>query len=281
MNYLPTRLLLALGAALFCLGCKKFDYETRTSYYANPVAGQQPDSLLTCVTYNIQLGFRDGQDPWNPNERGGAAAHLDSLARVLKCVHPDIICLQEVPRNRSNVDTKDFVEQLAARLQMNYAFGAHGYNEVTGLKEARGEWGNAILTRFTIAAIENREVEYVDTWRRRSVLMAQLQAGSKQLHVYSVHFQPGAVALPATALALFRERRGSAQLIMGDFNLQQVPQLAPTDYTDVLAASPSHRFDIDRLYVSVGQAEVRQVETIPRSGVLSDHAANYCRLKLQ
>lgn len=281
MNYLPTRLLLALSTVLLCLGCKKFDYETRTAYYANPVFGQQPDSLLTCVTYNVQLGFRAGQDPWDGNERGGAAAHLDSLARAINRVHPDIICLQEVPRNRSNVDTKDFVEQLATRLQMNYAFGAHGYNEVTGIKNAKGEWGNAILTRFTIESIENREVEYVDTWRRRSILRAQIHVGSKQLQVYSVHFQPGSVTLPATALSLFQERRRSAQLIMGDFNMQQVPQLAPTEYIDVLAASPRLRFGIDRTYFSVGQAVVRQVETIPRSGLLSDHAANYCRLKLR
>ncbi|GAA4011125.1 hypothetical protein GCM10022408_24310 [Hymenobacter fastidiosus] len=147
------------------------------------------------MTYNVQLGFRDGQDPWDATQKGGSAAQLDSIALVLNRVHPDIICLQEVPRNRSNSATQDFTEQLAARLHMNYAFGAHGHNEPRGVQPPKGEWGNAILTRFTINSIENHENEYVSKWRRRSILAAEISVGGRPVRVYSLHFDP----LPSAA----------------------------------------------------------------------------------
>ncbi|QHJ07334.1 endonuclease/exonuclease/phosphatase family protein [Hymenobacter busanensis] len=284
MPYRPSVLLLltlALASILTLGGCKKLfpDYKTRTAYYLNAVPGAQPDSLLTCVTYNIQLGFRNGQDPWDAAQRGGSAAHLDSLARVLSRVHPDIICLQEVPRNRSNVDTKDLLEQLAARLRMNYAFGAHGHNEPPGVKPARGEWGNAILTRFPIEGIDNRENEYVSVWQRRSILSAELRVGPRRVRVYSLHFQPSEPAA-RTAAAYFRERAGDTQLILGDFNQTAVPELPPADYTDVLAPTPINRGAIDRIYLSAGRFSTREVGIIPRSENVSDHPATYCRLRL-
>lgn len=274
---------LSLFVVLALVGCKKLfpDYKTRTAYFQNPVPAAQPDSLLTCVTYNIQLGFRAGQDPWDKTQRGGSSAHIDSLARLLSSVQPDIICLQEVPHNRSNVDTPDLLAQLAARLHMNYAFGAHGFNEPTGVKPARGEWSNAILSRFPIESIENRENEYVSVWQRRSILSAELRVGPKRLQVYSLHFQPSAPAAP-NAAAYFRERAAETQLVLGDFNMRQVPELLPTDYTDVLASTNFNGgADIDRIYISTRRFHIRSVQTIPGSWRVSDHPANYCRLKWQ
>ena len=263
-------------------GCKKLfpDYKTRTSYFQNPIAGSAPDSLLTCVTYNIQLGFRDGQDPWDAAQKGGSAAQLDSIARILSRVNPDIICLQEVPRNRSNSATQDFTEQLAARLHMNYAFGAHGHNEPRGVQPPKGEWGNAILTRFTINSIENHENEYVSKWRRRSILAAEISVGSRPVRVYSLHFDP-LPAAASTAVTYIRERRGEMQLILGDFNLDPVPELLPAEYTDVLSTSLYPFRGIDRIYFSAGRFKSRSVDVIPHSIGVSDHPAVYCRLVLQ
>ncbi|RSK48810.1 endonuclease/exonuclease/phosphatase family protein [Hymenobacter rigui] len=272
------RLLLLLTMALLS-SCKKLfpDYKTRTSYFQNPVGTGAPDSLLTCVTYNVQLGFRDGQDPWDASQQGGSAAQLDSIAQVLRRVQPDIICLQEVPRNRSNSATLNFTEQLAARLHMNYAFGAHGHNEARGVQPPKGEWGNAILTRFTIRSLENHENEYVSKWRRRSILAAEVLVGSRPVWVYSLHFDPLPTAA-ATAATYFRERRSEAQLILGDFNLDSVPELLPAEYTDVLHTTSPPLRSIDRIYFSAGRFQTREVGVAPRSVGTSDHPAVYCRL---
>ncbi|SDY34314.1 Metal-dependent hydrolase, endonuclease/exonuclease/phosphatase family [Hymenobacter psychrophilus] len=271
-----------LAAIVLLCGCKKLfpDYKTRTSYFRNPVAGSAPDSLLTCVTYNIQLGFRDGQDPWDAAQSGGSAAQLDSIARVLSRVKPDIICLQEVPRNRSNSATQDFTEQLAARLHMNYAFGAHAHNEPRGVQPPKGEWGNAILTRFTINSIENHENEYVSKWRRRSILAAEILVGSRPVRVYSLHFDPLPTAA-ATAATYFQERQNEAQLILGDFNMFEVPELPSTNYADVLNTFSPPFISIDRIYFSVGRFKPRSVDFIPHSVGVSDHPAVYCRLAWQ
>ena len=154
----------ALVFLFLIFSCSKnepYDYENhRTAYFKNTHQNIFEDSVLTVVTYNIHLGFNAFSDPWDKDQIGADSEQIENLARVLKQIDADIIALQEVPRNRYNAVVKDFVEELARVMQMNYAFGAHGYNDPYHIYPVHGEWGNAILTKYEIKEIENVEVEY-------------------------------------------------------------------------------------------------------------------------
>src|SRR5512138_1224282 len=185
------------------MSCNKdpFDYEhDRTSYFTN--LHEQPfnDSVIVCVTFNIHLGFRFMEDPWDKDDTGADMRQIQHIADILKQINPDVIALQEVPRNRYNAVVKDFVEQLAGTMNMNYAFGSHGYNDPYGIYPVYGEWGTAVLTKYKIGNIQNVEVEYLDKWQKRSLLDATLEMnGSTAFHVMSAHYLPSDQGAPNTA----------------------------------------------------------------------------------
>ena len=96
--------------ALLLISCEKepYDYETyRTSYFKNIAISNYNDSTIICVTYNIQLGFNAFSDPWDQSLIGATEEKLKNITNVLKQIDPDIIALQEVPRNRYNTEIKD------------------------------------------------------------------------------------------------------------------------------------------------------------------------------
>lgn len=266
---------------LLAAGCKKTkapDYNHRTSYFNNIADHADTDSIIKCVTYNIHLGFGENDgDPWDKNSKGVTEAYLDSLRQLIIAADPDIVCLQEVPRNRYNAEIKDFIERLAGLLNMNYAFGAHGYNDPTGIEPVNGEWGNAILSKYRITGIENHENEFNDVWERRSVLSARMQIRGYTVIVYSLHFLPSPSAIP-NVLPFFQKESHHHQVIMGDFNMVKVPELEDAGYTDVLKSDSS---TIDRMYISKGRFDILDFGGIPGSLSLSDHTANYCILQIR
>jgi endonuclease/exonuclease/phosphatase family metal-dependent hydrolase len=266
------------------LSCKddQPDYTQRASYFKNIIEGSVADSLIRVVSLNIQLGFTATQDPWNKDVFGGSRAHIDSLASHLRRIHPDIICLQEVPRNRYNTVVKDFIETLAAELNMNYAFGAHGYNDPTGIVPVHGEWGNAILTKFKILNIENRENEYNSVWERRSILLASVLASKDTLEVYSLHFIPTNQAVP-NALTFFNQKKDKKQIIAGDFNMNFVNDLELAGYRDIFNSDSTGTllYSIDKIFVSDQYFSYGKTGIISGNPEISDHPAVYCYLKLR
>jgi endonuclease/exonuclease/phosphatase family metal-dependent hydrolase len=272
-----------LTCILLLAACSKDqpDYESRISFYANPRSGEVADSVLTCVTYNIQLGFRAEDDPWTKEVTGGTQAQVEALRDILVQLNPDIVCLQEVPLNRYNTEVKDFIRALASAMNMNYAFGAHGYNDPYGIEPVEGQWGNAILTRFEITEIENRENEYNSVWERRSILVAGLRLGpGRMLRTYSLHHIPSDKSVPQS-MNLFGERNTEPQLIMGDFNMTMVPEMNLAGYSDVLETDSLLRYSIDRIYTGGFACGILETGMIAGSDTVSDHPAVYCRLKLE
>jgi endonuclease/exonuclease/phosphatase family metal-dependent hydrolase len=229
------------------------------------------------LTFNIQLGFRNDQDPWSQSQRGATRAHIDSLTALLQEVDADIICLQEVPHNRHNAEIKNFIEELAISLNMNYAFGAHGYNDPYGIVPVMGEWGNAILTKFEITGIENFENEYISVWERRSILNAEMKVGAELFNIYSLHFLPSPPA-PANAAAYVALDTNHKQIIMGDFNMVKVEALENDGYVDVLKSDPAHAIHgIDLIFLSGGHFGIREYSEV-NNQLLSDHPAYSCIL---
>src|SRR4051812_24924550 len=114
--------IVSLLCLLLMLSCKKdvdlAQYEQRTMYYRNINGGKQYNTSLTMLTYNIQCGFLAGLDPWNKDDVGGTSEHIDSLVQFLSGTGADIIALQEVPLDRSNIVVKKLLDTLAFRLHM-------------------------------------------------------------------------------------------------------------------------------------------------------------------
>ena len=190
MRFKKTIVLILSVAA--CIACNKEaepDYNQRTSYFKNITPHYSQDSVLKCVTYNIKIGFGLTKDAWNKDVIGSTPVDIEAIATVLEQLNPNIIALQEVHRNRSNAEVKNLMETLAKRLEMNYAFGAHGFNDPYGVVPVYGEWGNAMLTKFKIESISNIETEYVNVWERRSMVDAVLRINDTLLiHTLSHNF---------------------------------------------------------------------------------------------
>lgn len=269
---LPFSILLLLSSS-----CSKdeIDYEnSRTSYYVNTGAAYLTDSTLTCVTFNIQLGFSIFRDPWNKDSIGADSNQVKAICAVLRLKNPDIIALQEVPLNRYNASIKRFLEAIAAEMKMNYAFGSHGYNDPYGIYPVYGEWGTAILTRFKITKIQNVQVEYVSQWEKRSLLDATLEVKPNEtIHAISLHYLPSDQGIPNTVSYL--QTLVTPVILMGDFNyLGEIPSFKAMGILDV--DSTYTKMGIDRVFYSKDDFTPVECGMVTDSlWWVSDHAANY------
>lgn len=266
---------------LLVTSCNKeeTDYaHNRTSFFRNINDSVYSDSLIVCVTFNIQLGFSADKDPWNKDTYGADTEQIKRISEYLKKVNPDIIALQEVPRNRSNALVKNFIEELAGELNMNYAFGSHGYNDPYGIYPVVGEWGTAILTKFRIVGIHNEEVEYVSIWEKRSLLDVELEAsGNKRFHAISLHHLPSDQGIPNTASYI--AGLSGAVICMGDFNLVgEIKAFTDLGLKDSDSTYSNH--GIDRIFYSTDKFSCKRLGTIADSMPgISDHQANFALLK--
>ncbi len=272
---------------LLIFSCKRerADYaHHRTSYFKNLQEENFSDTILVCATFNIQLGFPATKDPWNSEVTGADDLQIERIAAMIRQADADIVALQEVPRNRYNAEIKDFIEQLAARLNMNFAFGAHGYNDPIGIYPVQGEWGNAILSKYTIAGIENIEVSIVDQWQKRSILSARLKVNdSFILNAISLHYDNGlgemneAIANTRIYLRLLKE----PVLLMGDSNYQwEVEQYYTEFEVEGLADADSTSLTgIDRILFTERSFQCQEVNSwYDTVFYTSDHPLNWCRL---
>ncbi len=267
-------------------------YEERTSYVVNqfPNNDSNADTILTCISYNIQCGFPANMSPWTASDIGATKKHIQSLAQHIKTLNPDIVCLQEVARNRSNMEVKNLLEELAKELNMNYAFGAHGYNDATGVEPVQGEWGNAVLSRFTIESMENVEVERIDVWQRRSILSVIVKNGNKRIAVSSLHFIPtdNSESLAAQHFSNTSSAYNSLpRIIAGDFNMGEVPKFAALGLSDALALAEPSTDDtaIDKILFSTTNFILLQAGEHTKgfgdpTDTLSDHRAVFAVLLL-
>lgn len=265
---------------LIVISCRKeeIDYEnSRTSYYVNAKDSSYRDSVFRCVTFNIQLGFTLTQDPWNKDEKGVSMEQVKRIAGLLKQADPDIIALQEVPRNRYNAEVKDFLEQLAGEMKMNFAFGSHGYNDPYGIYPVYGEWGIAILTKYRIQSIRNEQIEYVSKWEKRSLLDVVIETGPDEvMHVISLHLLPSEEGILNSAK--FLSKLPDPVICMGDFNyMGEIPEYSAIGFQD--ADSTYEKHGIDRILYTKSSFKCLELETLSDDFGISDHNAHLAVLK--
>ena len=262
-------------------GCNKKaqpDYTQRTSYFRNIIPGIEMDSTIICVTFNIHHGFKATKDPWDKDVQGAGSDQVENIANILRQIDPDIVALQEVQRNRHNAILKKFLKALADELGMNYAFGAHGYNDPYGIEPVEGEWGNAILTKFEIESIENHEAEYRSVWERRSIINTRLRLNdSISIHALSLHWLPSDQAIPNTSSYL--EKMDGPALVMGDYNYTgELPEFEALGFFDADSTFSTHA--IDRIFYRKSSMRVLEMGVLPDTMLTSDHPANYAVLEM-
>lgn len=247
------------------------------SYFKNYYYNTYSDSSLCVVTYNIQLGFRQGQDPWDCNQTGGSPEQIHDIAEILRQAGPDIVLLQEVPIDRSNVEIEHFIEALADSMNMNFAYGGHGKNDVTGMWPVQGVWGNAILTRFPVEEIENIEVYRRNKYDRRSVIRAKIKCNEERsINVYCLHhWQKQREEMEKTRN--FTDGSELPLILGGDFNrfYGNSDYQVISHFQDIFGSANS---GIDRIYSSFHDT-IYQQGFIVGSNNVSDHGAFYARVR--
>ncbi len=224
------------------------------------------------------MGFGIG-DPWDKDQRGADMESIKKIARLIRQVDANIVALQEVAHNRYNADIKYYLETLATELNMNYAFGAHGYNDPYEIIPVEGHWGNAILSTFPIKNIHNQEVEYRSVWERRSMIDAQLHINdSTVIHALSLHYLPTQEGIDRTAAYL--PQLGDPYILMGDFNyIGPIAEFEPLGVSDVDSIGFTHI--IDRIFVDKSIFTVDEIGAAIDTMQTSDHPANFAVLRLK
>ena len=113
---------------------------------------------LRILTYNIHHG--QGTD---------GRFDLARIAGVINSQRPDLVALQEVDRRTTRASGVDQAAELARLTGMNYAYGP-------AMEYAGGEYGEAILSRFALASIDNYILPWPDGSEPRALLVVKVEA---------------------------------------------------------------------------------------------------------
>ena len=242
----------------------------------NPVAnhirarGAARMSSLRVVTYNIHtcVGVDRRYDPGR-------------ISMVLREIDADIACLQEVDARRRSERHAD---------QWAYLGAATGCRVVTGtgVRQPRGRFGNAILTRFPVLAAQLIDLTVVG-YGPRGAIDADVLVGERVLRVIATHFGLHAPERRQQAHRLMaalgepisaNRREAHAVLLMGDLNEWRVrggviraldrhlgPSAAPRTFPSWMPV-----LALDRIYAD-GRAILRDVGVYrsPLARLASDH----------
>jgi endonuclease/exonuclease/phosphatase family metal-dependent hydrolase len=139
---------------------------------------------------------------------------VERVSRVVEALNADVVALQEILHGE---DSASQVRIIAERTGYSYAFGENRMH--------RGApYGNATLSRLSIANQENYDI----TWRkreRRGCLRTDVKLGSgKVLHVFNVHLGTSFFERPHQARSMMStvlarsEGLAGPRIVVGDFN---------------------------------------------------------------
>ena len=231
-------------------------------------AGEAPP--VRVVTYNIHacVGVDGRYDP-------------PRIAAVLHEIDADVCCLQEVGARRGIGRHSD---------QWSYLGEVTGCRVIigSGLREYRGRFGNAILSRFPVLAARSIDLT-VAGCEPRGAIDADLSAGGRVLRVIATHFGLRAAERRLQASRLMHllghaspasGREADAVLLMGDLNEWRGRSGAIRVFDRRLGPSAAERtfpswmpvLALDRIYAE-GPAALHGVSVYrsPLARLASDH----------
>ena len=162
-----------------------------------------PHQSLRVMTYNIHVGV--GMDK---------KLDLPRIAKVINDQHPDLVGLQEVDRGVERTQRTDEIAELAKLTKMDYAFAFN-------LKYQGGQYGVAILSRFSIKATEHRLYQNTREAERRGFIRAEVNARGRSINFVTTHldyqYEDGRLFEAQQLLTALKDVKGPL-VIVGDFN---------------------------------------------------------------
>jgi endonuclease/exonuclease/phosphatase family metal-dependent hydrolase len=158
---------------------------------------------LRVATFNIQHGLT-----------AGGEVDVDLLARVCRRLTVDVLALQEVDRNLERTERVDTAAHVASECGMACAFGP-------AIAIRGGEYGNALLVRGAIGAVEVVELPRPSGREARAALIADVTVADTRVTTVSTHLSvPAADSEPQLeALRQALDKRPGPHLVLGDLNL--------------------------------------------------------------
>ncbi len=145
---------------------------------------------LSIMTYNVHSCI--GSD---------GRASPERIAEIIALYQADIICLQELDSNLLRTGRADQASEIADRLNMDFHF--HPSLRV----EEKGEYGNAVLTRFPSSVVRAAGLPMFPGRRvqeQRGALWAAVTVNGRKLNVLNTHLGLSA-----------RERTAQAEDLLG------------------------------------------------------------------
>lgn len=177
------------------------------------------DNTLLVMTFNIRVGAGMKDPGTSPHKLKDSPKILDSIAKAIKSVEPDVIGLQEVQGDKQ-------AERLAKALNMNYVYKRHGSD-----KNAKW-WGVAILSKYDITKSNNFAVYSGGgkPGRARTLLACTINIKGKEITFFNTHFQDKGSALKKEPKYTMKKmsKFKTPVILMGDLNMTpEDPKMKP------------------------------------------------------
>ncbi|MDO4230916.1 MAG: endonuclease/exonuclease/phosphatase family protein [Lautropia sp.] len=247
---------------------------------------------LRVATYNIHKGVVHLPGSLSPRPS------VHELRDRLHALQPDIVFLQEV-QGKNNRFAERY-QHWPSDPQAQYLALAPdedgGFEAVYGLnaRYLHGHHGNALLSKYPVVSIENRDFSD-HVLERRGVLHCVLQLGGRAVHCFVIHFGLFARSRLRQADALIKWIRAEVPhdaplLVAGDFNdwRDQLSQhlIAGLSVHEVLSSARTYPalmpcLRMDRIYVRGFEVEQATVLGGYRWAKLSDHAPVVADLRME
>lgn len=207
------------AVALLLVVCSGWQFMRRDE----PPAAPMPGRNLTVMTYNIQSGFGIDND-WS----------LERTSRTIEAAQPDIVVLQEVSRGWLVTTGVDQIHWLAQRLDMHVFFGGNSDD---------GLWGNAILSRAPLQAVELHRFTETENLKR-GMVGARVETEAGPLWVFGTHLDnprgAGGVRLQQVDELLRAWDERAPSILLGDLNAEPdddvLARLSKAGFADLGAA---------------------------------------------
>ena len=107
---------------------------------------------------------------------------IGTVAAEIRAVDPDIVLLQEIDRFKGGTGNIDQAAYFANALGMDHAFGAN-------VTSGNGEYGVAVLSRFTILGSQNYLLPNAPGGEQRGLLGVGVEIGGQEVRIYNTHLQ--------------------------------------------------------------------------------------------
>jgi len=188
--------LLYLSAIIFlfsCEGLSVFEAEQELLQGFSNSINQNSDTILAhstirVLSWNIQIGCKNGDNPFKESVICGKPDHLEQVGNVINSYNPDIVILQEVGNEISNSVISDQAFFLAQKLLMNYSYCEYG--EINSGKNIflRGRRSLTTFVKGKINSISVKDMLYKGRFERRRFLATEvILSDGTPLVIYNIH----------------------------------------------------------------------------------------------